>query len=242
MRFDSPTARNWWIAALAMILMHFSAAHGRASDTKLPPGDRPEPDVFWRLADAGTADDHDGADHVIVYDYAKNHMKSSGVTYVESYTIYKVLTATGCRDRSVLSWSYDPQSSYVDVREVNVVRGGERIPADVTGVHDLPAPQWAIYWKDRVKTLQLPRLQVNDGIEVKVFRKGFTYALLGDNASAGGGNENAPDDDRYVPPMPGEYFDIVIFAASVPIVEKKYVLSLPADKRLPRSDGEAGGR
>jgi hypothetical protein len=32
--------------------------------------------------------------------------------------------------------------------------------------------------------------------------------------------------------MPGEYFDIVLFADAVPIVEKKYVLSLPTDKRL----------
>jgi hypothetical protein len=32
--------------------------------------------------------------------------------------------------------------------------------------------------------------------------------------------------------MPGEYFDIVIFSESAPIVEKRYVLSLPAGKRL----------
>ncbi len=32
--------------------------------------------------------------------------------------------------------------------------------------------------------------------------------------------------------MPGEYFDIVLFADEVPIVEKRYVLVLPAGKRL----------
>ena len=32
--------------------------------------------------------------------------------------------------------------------------------------------------------------------------------------------------------MPGEYFDIVRFAADAPMVEKRYVLRLPADKRL----------
>ena len=36
----------------------------------------------------------------------------------------------------------------------------------------------------------------------------------------------------YIPPMPGEYFDIVLLQADVPIVEKRYVLVLPADKRL----------
>jgi hypothetical protein len=193
------------------------------ADTELPPGDGPPPTVFSRLAEAGVAADHDGADYAIVYDYAENNVKPSGVTYVESHVIYKMLTPAGCRDRSVLRWSYDPQSSFVDVREVTIVRDGKRIPVDVSKVHDLPAPQRAIYWKDRIKTLQLPRLQVNDGVEVKLFRKGFTYALLRDDA---------PDDERYIPPMPGEYFDIVLFAESAPIVEKKYVLILPPDKRL----------
>lgn len=209
----------------------------------LPPGDRPAPDVFSRVADAGTAADHDGANWVVVYDHASNTVKPSGVTYVESHTIHKVLTPEGCRDRSVLRWNYDPQSSHVEVREVNIIRGGERIPVDVSRVRDLPAPQAAIYWNDRIKTLQLPRLQVNDGIETRTFRKGFTYALLGGeppaaSAAAGGESQVAPaagedpDDERYIPPMPGEYFDIVIFADEVPVIEKKYVLSLPSAKRL----------
>jgi hypothetical protein len=43
------------------------------------------------------------------------------------------------------------------VREVNILRDGERHPVDLTGIADLPAPQAAIYWRDRLKTLQLPR-------------------------------------------------------------------------------------
>lgn len=219
------------IAAIAVLAAGMPASHAGA----LPPGDTPAPDVFSRVADAGVAADHAGADYLVVYDYAMNRMKPSGVTYVDSYIIYKVLTPAGCSERSVLRWNYDPQSSYVDVREVNIIRQGERLPVDVANVHDLPAPQSMIYWSDRIKTLQLPRLLVNDGIEVKVFRKGFTYALL-DAPAARGGNgtaaNDAPDDERYIPPMPGEYFDIVLFPGPAPIIEKKYVLSLPADKRL----------
>ena len=210
-----------------------------ADEPGVPPGEKPPADVFSRVKDAGTADEHEGADHLVVFDYAMNHMKPSGVTYVDSYIIYKVLTAAGCRDRSVLRWNFDPQSSYVEVREVNIIRDGKKIPVDVSKVHDLPAPQRAIYWNDRIKTLQLPRLEINDGIEITVFRKGFTYALLEGSSSSrspsGAGQETsaqAPDDDRYIPPMPGEYFDIVLFAGSAPIIEKKYVLSLPAEKRL----------
>ena len=201
MSTSRPIGRLPVIVALAIIpcILWMSAA--MADETGLPPGDRPPAYVFSRIADAGTADDHEGADHVVVYDYAMNHMKPSGVTYVDSYIIYKVLTLAGCRERSVLRWNFDPQSSYVEVREVNIIRGGEKIPVDVSQVHDLPAPQRAIYWNDRIKTLQLPRLEINDGIEITVFRKGFTYALLDGGFSStslsGAGQETsaqAPDD------------------------------------------------
>jgi hypothetical protein len=222
----SPTHRT---AALAGVVLALVLAH---SAPAVPPGDKPAPDVFSRLAEAGTASDHEGTDHLVVLTESINKVKPSGVTYVDGYDLTKVLTPAGCRDQSVLTWHYDPQSSYVEVREVNIVRDGELIPVDVTAVHDLPAPQAAIYWNDRVKTLQLPRLQVNDGVEVKTFRKGFTYALLTQGATGAAGGTDAPDDDRYIPPMPGEYFDIVLFTGETPILEKRYVLRLPADKRL----------
>ncbi|MDZ7859059.1 MAG: DUF3857 domain-containing protein [Candidatus Krumholzibacteriota bacterium] len=236
--------RNGWIkyfsfAALLGLILLSAPAHLQASrESDLPPGDTPPPDLFSRLERAGTAEDHDGAASVIVYDYSRNSVKPSGVTYVDKYLIYKVLSSAGCRNRSVLNWKYDPRSSHVEVREVNIVRDGKRIPVDVSRVRDLPAPQSMIYWKDRVKTLQLPRLRINDGIEIRTFRKGFTYALLGhaeNEAPAGAGSDTASTvegDEKYIPPMPGEYFDIVLFSASKPVIEKKYVLSLPPDKRL----------
>lgn len=253
MRKHSRDVLSRVMVSIVSILLFFPVGRLTAGETELPPGDRPPPNVFSRVKDAGLMEDHPGADHVIVYDYTVNRVKPSGVTYVDSYVIYKVLTPAGCRDQSVLRWSYDPLSSYIEVREVNIVRSGERIPVDISQVRDLPAPQSWIYWKDRIKTLQLPRLRVNDGIEIAVFRKGFTYALLregesgaavaGTSAPETGGSgssgtarsdttREAPDDERYIPPMPGEYFDIVLFSDTAPIIEKRYVLSLPSDKRL----------
>ncbi|MBK6899866.1 MAG: DUF3857 domain-containing protein, partial [bacterium] len=150
----------------------------------LPPGDLPPPTALSRLADAGDAADHPGADLVVVYEEAVNRVAPSGVTEVDGYRLTKVLTPAGCRDRSVLTWRYDPQSSRVEVREVAVLRGGERLAVDVAAVRDLPAPQSAIYWSDRILLLQLPRLRPGDGIEVRTLRKGFTYALLGDGGAA----------------------------------------------------------
>jgi hypothetical protein len=207
-------------AAVALTVASTAAAQG----TSPPPGEKPSPDLFSRLEEAGTAGDHQGENYIIVYDSAVNRVKPSGVTYVDRYVISKLLTEEGCRDRSVLRWHYEPQSSFVDVREVNVVRDGRRIPVDIGAIEDLPAPQRMIYWRDRIKLLQLPRLKVNDGIEVRTFRKGFTYALLRDS--------DVPGDEKYIPPMPGEYFDIVLFAGDAPILEKRYALLLPPGKKL----------
>ena len=216
-------------------------AGGLIADPTLPPGENPPPTPVTRLADAGTADDHGGADLVVVLDKAVNKVKPSGVTYVDAYRLVKVLTPAGCRDNGVLNWHYDPQSSHVEIRKVSIIRDGQYLPVDLAGLHDLPAPQAAIYWRDRIKTLQLPRLQVGDGIEVISFRKGFTYALLGDGGPGGAAGaqqqqeafeDTGEDDSRYVPPMPGEYFDIVLFQEEAPIIEKRYVLRLPPDKRL----------
>ncbi len=220
------------VTVLALATTFAVAAEDAAHD--LPPGDSPPPTVFERVANAGVADDHDGADHVIVYDRTVNRVKSSGVTYTDDYVLYKVLTPAGCRNQSVQRWRYEPWSSFVDVREVNVIRGDERIPVDVALVHELPAPQSGIYWNAAIKTLQLPRLRVNDGIELRVFRKGYSYALLAEDGGGTGTTpaNHVPDDDKYIPPMPGEYFDIVLFQSSVPIVQREYVLWLPSDKRL----------
>ena len=228
------TTTRWLLLAVALTAVTANAAPARAPAT--PPGEKPAPTPFTRLADAGAAKDFDGAGLVVVFEHAVNRVKPSGVTYVDGYRLTKVLTPEGCRDNSVLYWHYDPQSQALEIREVNVLRGDVKLPVDVSQVHDLPAPQSAIYWRDRIKTLQLPRLQVGDGIEVVTFSKGFTYALLGEGATsaAGAGSSlaDAPGDEKYIPPMPGEYFDIVLFAGDDPIVEKRYELVLPKEKRL----------
>ncbi len=195
------------------------------------PGNKTPATFESRLEAAGTTDDHPGHDHLIVLDETVNRVDSLGVTETEATLVYKVLTPRGCVDLAALRWGYDPQSSWVDVRSVELVRDGERIAVPVDTVLDLPAPQAAIYWSDRVKQLQLPRLRVGDGIIIQLFRKGFTYALL-DGEGSGGGAGGEPEDDRFIPPMPGEYFDIVIFQSDVPTLEKRYELRMPGDKRL----------
>ncbi len=208
-----------------MLLAATADANVQASPRQsLPPGDKPPPTRFERIATVGTAEDFDDAAYVIVCDSITNSVNDRGISYIDGYILYKVLTEQGCRDLSVITWGYEPLSSYVEILAVNVIRDTTAIPVPVENVLDLPAPQSAIYWGDRIKILQLPHLQVGDGIEVQMYRKGYSYALLD--------SEIEPDDERYIPPMPGQYFDVVHFQANVPIVRKIYLLQLPANKRL----------
>ena len=236
----------------ALLLLHGPgpAAAQLERDRPVPPGEPEAPTVFTHLAKAGTAADHPGADYVLALDRSVSRVTETGVTYVDLYQIYKILTADGARAKSALDWGYDPRSSFVEVAEVNVVRDGRRIPVPVSEVKDLPAPQAAIYWADRIQVLQLPRLRPGDGIEILAMRKGYNYALLGADGAAGGSGAGpgaaaepprvlgaherikSADDDRYIPPMRGEYFDIVLMRADVPVVEKRYTLVLPKGKRL----------
>ena len=200
-----------------------------AAAQDLPPGDTPSPTPVSRLAAADGADWPD-AHYLIVLDDSVNEVDERGVTTVHSEILYKVLDEEGCRELAVLRWNYDPQSKAIQLEEVSILRDGETIPVDVGAAFDLPAPQAAIYWSDRIILLQLPRLEPGDGIQVKVSSKGFTYALLADQGSSGGAA--ADDDSRFIPPMPGEYFDVVLFAAEAPILKKRYELHLAAGKRL----------
>ena len=89
---------------MMLLLGGFAATTGPAAlAADLPPGEPPAPDCWSRLAAAGEAADHPGADHVVVLTEAVNKVKPTGVTYVDGYDLTKILTAAGCRDQSVLT-------------------------------------------------------------------------------------------------------------------------------------------
>jgi hypothetical protein len=211
--------------AVPLLIAFVLGSAGMSNPPALPPGDSPPPTVFDRVRDIGGTAKFDSAAYVIVLDSTLNRVTDLGVSRSESYLLYKILTEEGSRTLSVLTWHYEPLSNWIDVRRVSIIRGDRAIAVPLEDLRDLPAPQSAIYWSDRMKALQLPRLEVGDGIEVVSFRKGYSYALL-DSA------RGEPEDKRYIPPMPGQYFDIVLFESAVPMGRKVYILELPAAKRL----------
>jgi len=87
-------------------------------------------------------------------------------------------------------------------------------------VYDYPAPARMIYWGAREKMIEIGRLEPGDAIEVFLFKKGYTYALLQD------------DDDKYIPPMRGHFYDIIPFWSSDPLLCKYYSVSIPEEKEV----------
>ncbi len=171
---------------------------------------------------AGNAEDYPGQNLLIVYDSTKVDVQPSGLSYVYTHKLYKVLTNKGASNLNVITYGYDPLSAYVDIQEVVIhQKNGQTVNLDISDVLDYPAPARMIYWGAREKMLEVGRLDPGDAVEVRLFRKGFTYALLYDN-----------EDDRYIPPMRGQYYDIVPFWSSDPMLLKYYSVSIPSDKTV----------
>jgi len=239
------------LPAVAVATAATSAAAAMAADqppdTQTIPGTIPGEDLPALIAAAGTCEDHDGADVVVVFDRTEVEVEDTGLSHVHNHTLTKILTATGALDRATLRFDYDPATQAVQIRAVRVHRAdGEIVTVNLDGIVDVYAPAHAIYWGGRMQALSLPRLNVGDAVEIQTYRKGFQIAYLAENgatpASAAAaeaatrstgspaGSGEADDESKYIPPMEGHFYDVVLFQATVPIKEKSYTLRTPRDK------------
>lgn len=199
-------------ALLPFLLMGvFAASAARAADAE----------VRALLDQAGEAKDHGWASQVLVFDRTLNAAEENGRTTTVTRELVKILKPEGARERSVLSLHYDPLTSRTRFLQVRVhEKGGavREVPLETT---DLPAPAGIIFWGGRRQLLPVPGLEVGDGLEIVTERVGFKIAYLAGD-----------EDDRYVPPMRGHFYDVVPFWTGTPTLEKTYVLDAPADKRV----------
>ncbi|MCX6273162.1 MAG: DUF3857 and transglutaminase domain-containing protein [Bacteroidetes bacterium] len=170
---------------------------------------------------AGTAADFPDNGKLVIFDSTRVEVQESGLSFFFTHSLYKILTPAGALDLAVVKYDYDPQTALSEIRKVVIYRKeGSMEVLDMTKVLDYPAPARAIYWGAREKMLAVGRLEPGDAVEVFLFKKGFTYALL------------EGDDENYIPPMRGNFYDIVPFWTEDPMLEKVYQVSLPADKKL----------
>ena len=143
-----------------------------------------------------------------------------------TFTINKVILVqnrSGALANRVLKYDYDPLTAFAEFHRVNIYKAnGEVRPVDVGKTLDYTAPARMIYWGARQIMLELGRLDPGDIIEYEIHKKGFTYALLTDQ----------PDEERFVPPMRGQFYDIVPFWCDDPTMRKVYSVTLPREKEM----------
>lgn len=173
------------------------------------------------LKESGDSKNYPGSGFLIIFDSTAVEMMESGLSHYNIHRLYKVLTPEGAKTLSVIKYDYDPLSAWTEIRKVIIYKAdGQQIELDTSKVLDYPQPARAIYWGAREKMIEIGRLEPGDAVEVIMYRKGFTYALLSN------------DDDRYIPPMRGHFYDLVPFYSSDPILEKVYQISVPNTKTL----------
>ncbi|MCB9513017.1 MAG: DUF3857 domain-containing transglutaminase family protein [Candidatus Krumholzibacteriia bacterium] len=202
-----------------------------------------------------------GADQLVLFDRERVIVEDSGLSHRHRHRFVKVLTADGALALRALRFDYDPASNTLELRGIRVHRAGggvEDVPAATA--RDVAQPTGLINWGARMQIVGLPPLGVGDGVETLTYSKGYLIAYLGqpedspvdpvpaadamhllDSTATALGDA---DDSRYVPPMRGHFYDKVRFAEELPLLEKRYAVSLPADKPLQFSvyNGEVASR
>jgi len=170
---------------------------------------------------AGDKEDYPKAHRLVVFDSIKVDVEESGLSHVNTHRLYKILDNEGAENTRVIQYRYDPLSAHVEIKKVKIHRkNGEVTELKPDKVLDYPVPARMIYWGARKKMMEVGQLEPGDAVEVFLYKKGFTYALL------------QGDDDKYIPPMRGHFYDIVRFYGPNPIQKMVYRVDVPEDKPM----------
>ncbi|WP_459190216.1 DUF3857 domain-containing protein [Parabacteroides sp. APC149_11_2_Y6] len=165
-----------------------------------------------------------GYDCVNLLDSTAVHVQPTGSGSFAVCKVIKIMTPQGAVDNRIIKYDYDPLTAHAEFHRVTVYKAnGDVINLDVTQACDYVAPARAIYWGARQIMIEVGQLAPGDIIDYQINKKGFTYALL-----ANGGD----DESRFIPPMRGQFYDIVPFWATEPTVRKVYKVSIPMEKDM----------
>ena len=171
---------------------------------------------------AAPADKYRGYNYVTLLDSAYVDVEETGLGYFHITQRVKILTARGALNWRTVKYDYDPLTAAAEFKSVRIIRNDGKIEnLNIAGEMDYPAPARAIYWGARQKMMEVGRLDPGDVIEYEIYKKGFSYALLADDG-----------DEQYIPPMRGQFYDIVPFWNEQPVARKVYCVNLPIDKDL----------
>ena len=209
------------ISGLLFLLAIFTFAHAQ------PTHQSPYSDL---IAQAGTPKDYPDEPLLIVFDSTVVDVDTTGLSVKRVHTLTKVLTPAGIAKLRAVRFDYDPSSNRFELLTARVHRANGAVEdVKLSAARDMPQPQHLIYWGARMKSLPVPPLEVGDALEIESSLTGFTIAYL---ASDG-------DEERYIPPMRGTYYDVILFGGSAgflsfagapPTKVKAYTISMPESK------------
>ena len=180
----------------------------------------------WKMYEqrAGSQE-YAGADYVTLLDSTHVSVRPTGQGSFAVCKVIKVQNLKGALSNRVLKYDYDPLTAAAAFRRVTIWHSdGTSTEIDVAKTCDYVAPARAIYWGARQIMLELGALRPGDVIDYEVEKKGFTYALLADLPT--------DDDSRFIPPMRGQFYDIVPFWVTEPTVRKVYKVVIPKEKDM----------
>ena len=167
---------------------------------------------------------YDGYDCVNLLDSTSVSVQTTGSGSFTVCKTIKVMTPGGALANRIITYDYDPLTAQAEFEHVTIYKSnGKVLNVDVSKQQDYAAPARAIYWGARQIMVELGRLDPGDIIDYQIKKKGFTYALL---ASA------SEDESRFIPPMRGQFYDIVPFWSTYPTVRKVYKVKMPMEKEL----------
>lgn len=167
------------------------------------------------------AEKYNSSSEVILLDSTAVTVAPTGSGTFSVYKATLVRDIAAALSNRIIRYDYDPLTAFAEFRYANVYKAnGQTIRLDISKAQDYTAPARSIYWGARQIMLEVGRLDPGDIIEYEIGKKGFTYALL------------ANDEDRFVPPMRGQFYDIVPFWTSYPTLRKIYRVSIPMEKEM----------
>ncbi len=199
--------------------------------------------VFASAQDNALPGKYAGMNTITVYDSTGVYVEESGLSHILTHKLIRMGTPKGCAQWSTYKIDYDPLSAYCEITHVLVHRGGKTDTLvwpdreDNATVYDYVAPARMIYWGASQKMVEVGHMNPGDELEVRTYKKGYTYALLadGENGVSGlnGTFATLPEsEDRYVPPMKGHFYDIVPFWSDQPVQKKVYQVNILDSKQL----------
>lgn len=179
----------------------------------------------WRAYnETSKSDRYAKYDCVVLLDSVCVSVKPTGQGAFAISKVVKVQTPQGAVAQRVLKYDYDPLTAAAMFKRVTVYHSdGSSTEIDVRNTCDYAAPARAIYWGARQIMIEIGELHPGDIIDYEIEKKGFTYALLG---------ASDEDDARFIPPMRGQFYDIVPFWVTEPTMYKVYKVLLPKEKEM----------